>query len=59
LIVTGGGNVGLGSAWPGMQMDVNGTARVSGNVGIGSSITDSGGSPRLTISSTTIEVNLQ
>ena len=59
LIINTGGNVGIGSAWPGQVLDVNGTARVSGNVGIGSSITDSSGSARLTISSTTIEVNLQ
>jgi hypothetical protein len=52
-------NIGIGSAVPGQSLDVQGTARVSGNVGIGSSITDSGGSPRLTITSSTVEVNLQ
>jgi hypothetical protein len=52
-------NVGIGSLTPGQALDVQGTARVSGNVGIGSSITDSGGSPRLTITANTVEVNLQ
>jgi hypothetical protein len=42
LIVNGGGNVGIGSAWPGTMLDVQGTARalgeiINGNVGIGTS----------------------
>ena len=30
LIVNGGGNVGIGSAWPGQRVDVNGTVRMTG-----------------------------
>jgi len=57
--LTAAGNVGIGSSLPGMALDVNGTVRMSGNVGIGSSLTDSSGSPRLTITSSTVEINLQ
>ena len=58
-LIYDGTNIGVGSTAPGQILDVQGTARVSGNVGIGSSITDSSGSPRLTITSTSVEVNLQ
>ncbi len=42
LIVNGGGNVGIGSAWPGQMLDVQGTIRalgatINGNVGVGTS----------------------
>ncbi len=52
LTVTNG-NVGIGTWSP------NEPLQVTGNIGIGSSITDSGGSARLTITGTTVEVNLQ
>ncbi len=59
LIINGGNNVGIGSLAPGQILDVQGTTRVSGNVGIGSSITDSNGNQRLTITSSTVEISLQ
>ncbi len=37
LIVNGGGNVGIGSAWPGQRVDVNGTVRMTGMTMSGSS----------------------
>ena len=37
LIVNGGGNVGIGSAWPGQRVDVNGTVRMTGLTMSGSS----------------------
>jgi len=48
LIVNGGGNVGIGSLAPGQMLDVQGTARVlgeivNGNVGIGTSFINGAG----------------
>jgi len=51
-------NVGIGSATPGQTLDVQGTVRMSGNVGIGSSVTDSNGNQRLTLTTSTFEINL-
>jgi hypothetical protein len=53
------GNVGIGSASPERTLDIAGNIRASGNVGIGTAIVDSTNTPRITITSTAIEFNLQ
>ena len=44
LIVNGGGNVGIGSAWPGQLVDVQGTVRALNFVGNGAGLTGVTGS---------------
>jgi hypothetical protein len=39
LIVNGGGNVGIGSAWPGQALDINGTVRAMAFIGNGAQLT--------------------
>ena len=57
LVVTNG-NVGIGTWTAGKTVDVAGSVRASGNVGVGSSINDSSDTPRMTITSTEVQVNL-
>jgi hypothetical protein len=59
MVLNDGGNVGIGSVSPGKSLDVAGNIRSSGNVGIGNAIVDSLDTPRITITSGAIEINLQ
>jgi hypothetical protein len=52
-------NVGIGSTAPERPLDVIGHIRASGNVGIGAALVDNANVPRLTITPTAIEINLQ
>ena len=59
MVVLDNGNMGLGTTAPGMKLDVVGDMRASGNVGIGTAIVDSLGTPRITLTVTSIDVNIQ
>ncbi len=53
------GNMGIGTWVAGKALDVKGDMRTSNNISLGNSITDSSDTARITITSTSVDVNLQ
>ena len=54
LIVNGGSNVGIGTAWPGQMLDIQGTVRdlgelVNGNIGVGTSFVNGTGEGAISV----------